>query len=283
MPALFAVAEGPFVHIHAYKSIGEFQVHLSGELHGVIQRFFAVLQAIGNAVPDGFRDLAPKTWSQGFADGVASERKRQTRLFLPPDAEINHLVQTLFLEEKLSFVNEQTGFDKIVLNCINNFVERHDHGFKVGFEKPQRKIRRGFRAGNSDASARQFLPLHCFCRNYNRSVTFAEAGAAIEKHVFVAKLGIGGETDGRDVVRFLERRFVERLDVRQNMRVFVAGGGKLVGRQRVEHERVIGIRRMRKLDFDRRWFGLRGSLLARHGLVVPLLMAVPDARGHFHC
>src|SRR5438034_10251779 len=139
LPALFAVAEGPFVHIHAYKSIGEFQVHLSGELHGVIQRFFAVLQAIGNAVPDGFRDLAPKTWSQGFADGVASERKRQTRLFLPPDAEINHIVQTLFLEEKLSFVNEQTGFDKIVLNCINNFVERHDHGFKVGFEKPQRK------------------------------------------------------------------------------------------------------------------------------------------------
>ena len=34
---------------------------------------------------------------------------------------------------------------------------------------------------------------------------------------------------------------------------------------------------MRQLDFDRRWFRFRGCLLARHGLVVPLLETVPAA------
>src|SRR5689334_24640881 len=42
--AFFAVAEGPLVDIHADKLIGEIGFHVAGELHGVFQGIFAVLE-----------------------------------------------------------------------------------------------------------------------------------------------------------------------------------------------------------------------------------------------
>src|ERR1035438_10482853 len=51
--ALFAVAQGPLVDIHADKFVGEFGVHVAGKLHGVIERFFAMFQAVADAIADG--------------------------------------------------------------------------------------------------------------------------------------------------------------------------------------------------------------------------------------
>src|SRR5882724_7625144 len=87
---------------------------------------------------------------------------------------------------------------------------------------------------------------------------------------FVAQARVGGKADGGDVVGLRQGGFVQRLDVRENVRVLVAGRGELVGGQGVEHEGIVGIRRMRQLDLHGRFFGLRGGLSGCHGLDIPL-------------
>src|SRR6267378_6586577 len=99
--AFFAVAERPFVDVHADKLVGKLGVHFAGELHGVVQGFFAVLEAVGDAVANSLRDLPADLRTQGAADGVAAERKRQAGFFLPPDAQIHDAVQSEFREEEL--------------------------------------------------------------------------------------------------------------------------------------------------------------------------------------
>src|SRR5258708_17918871 len=58
------------------------------------------------------------------------------------------------------------------------------------------------------------------------------------------------------------------------MRVLKTGCRKLMSGEGIKHEGVIGIRGMRQLDLDRLFLGFRGCLLARHGLVRFLLLAV---------
>src|SRR5260370_26199630 len=55
--AFFAVSERPLVDVHSDELIGEIGVHVTGKLHGVVQSFFAVLEAVGNTVADRLGDL----------------------------------------------------------------------------------------------------------------------------------------------------------------------------------------------------------------------------------
>src|ERR1051325_10883806 len=181
-----------------------------------------MFQSVGNAVANGFRDLASDVWPKGAPNGIATQRKRQSSLLLPPNTKIDHLVQTLFREEKLSFVDEQASFDKIVLDGINDLVKRHHYGLKVRLEEFQGEIRGSLQARNSNALAPEVLGIHGFGRNDDGTVAFTETGAAIEENIFVAKPGVCSKTNRRNVIRFSERRFVERLNVRKNVCVFVA-------------------------------------------------------------
>src|SRR5205085_1864476 len=216
--------------------------------------------AVSNAVADGSGDLAPALWTQCASHRISSERERQSGLFLPPDAEIYHAVQPLLRKEKLSLVDKQACFDYVVLNSIDDFVERHGHRLKVWLEKFQSEICGSFQARDANSLAGKLLWLHRFCGDDDGAVAFAEACPAIEKNILLAETRVSGEANGRDVIRFRKRGFVQRLNVRKNVRVFVTGRGELVGRQRVEHKCVVGIRRMRQLDFDGRGLGLRGCL-----------------------
>src|SRR5216117_71211 len=139
----------------------------------------------------------------------------------------------------------------------------------------------GLKTRNGNALSGKLGGLQGFGRNYNRTVAFAETGAAIQEDVFVTKGRIGCKTDGRDVVRFAQRSLVQRLDIRQDVSVFVTGRGKLMRGQSIKHEGVIGIRRMRQLDLDRLFLGFRGCLLARHGRVRFLFRCDPAKSGTF--
>src|SRR5215469_18961819 len=171
-------------------------------------------------------------------------------------------MQPFFREEKLALVNEQARFDKVVLNRVNDLVEGHNYRFKIWLEKFQREIRGGFQSGNAYSLADKILGLHRFCRDDDWPVAFSKSRAAIEKDILVAQARISGEADGCDIVCFQKGRFVERLNVGENVRVLVTGCRELVGSQRIKHERIVGIRRMRQLDFNGRCFGLRGCWLA---------------------
>ena len=163
-------------------------------------------------------------------------------------------------------MNEQTRFHHFVLHRFNNFIERHHHGFKIRLVELQRKIRRSFQARHADALALQILRPHGLGGDDDRAVAFAEACAAIEQNIFIAQRRISGETHGGHVVGFRQRGFVQGLNVGKNVRVLVARRRQLVGRQRVKHERVVGIGRMSQLDLAGLFFGLGRHLSCSHGL-----------------
>jgi len=65
---------------------------------------------------------------------------------------------------------------------------------------------------------------------------------AIEQNVFVPESGVGGKADGGDVVGFGERGLIQRLDIREDVRVLETGRGELVSGEGIKHEGIIGIR-----------------------------------------
>src|SRR5260370_36918437 len=85
LPALFAVAQSPFVHVHADKLVGQFGVHVAGELHGIVQSFFAVLYAVGNTVADGLGDMRAQVRPEGGGSGITANREGETGLPLPQE------------------------------------------------------------------------------------------------------------------------------------------------------------------------------------------------------
>src|SRR5260370_720062 len=137
----------------------------------------------------------------------------------------------------------------------------------MGVVRLERQIGGGLQPRHGDWFARQFSWLKGLGGNDDGAVAFAKTGAAIEEDVLIAERGISGKADGGNVVSFRESRFVQRLNIRKNMDVLVPRRRQLVSRQRIKHERIIGIRGVRQLDLDRFFLGLRGGLLARHGLV----------------
>ena len=87
--------------------------------------------------------------------------------------------------------------------------------------------------------------------HHDWSVILAEARATIEENVFIAQPRIGSETQRGHVVRFGKRCFVQRLNIIEYVRVFVSRRVQLVRGQGLKHEGIIGVRRMRQLDFAR--------------------------------
>ncbi len=107
--------------------------------------------------------------------------------------------------------------------------------------------------------------LHGLGGDDDGAVALAETGAAVQQDVFVADGGVGGEADGGDVVGFAEGRFVQSLNVGQDVGVLVTGRGQLVGGQRVKHESVVGVGRVSELDFDGLFAGFECRGACRHG------------------
>ena len=87
----------------------------------------------------------------------------------------------------------------------------------------------------------------------NRAVAFAETRAAIHQHVLVGDEGVGEKADGRDVVDFFLGGLVQRFDIGEHMREFYAGQAHLAGSERIKHESVVAVWRVRQLDFRRFW------------------------------
>ena len=85
-------------------------------------------------------------------------------------------------------------------------------------------------------------------RDDDRPVLVAHAGAVRQQRVLVDQVRVGVERDRRHLVRALERRAVQRLDVREHLVDDDAAGVDVAARQPEEHERVVGIRAVRDGD-----------------------------------
>src|SRR5207253_343661 len=107
LPSFGSVVECEFVHVHADESIDVLRVQTPGELDRVRHRFFAMIQAILNAVADVLRDPFDQLRSQAALDDVAAKRQRKSGLLQPPLTEIDNLVKTHLAICELSFVNKK--------------------------------------------------------------------------------------------------------------------------------------------------------------------------------
>src|SRR5208282_1494976 len=96
----FAVAEGPAIHIHADKLVGEFGIHVASKLHGVVEGFFAMFEAVSDAVANGLRDQAAQFVAQSPAHGVATQGEREAGELLPPDAQVDDAMQPKLRKEE---------------------------------------------------------------------------------------------------------------------------------------------------------------------------------------
>ena len=72
--AVFAVVERALVDVHADEVVGERGVEIAGELHGVGEGFFAMIERVLDAVAQGVGGGQQRLCAERAADGVAAER-----------------------------------------------------------------------------------------------------------------------------------------------------------------------------------------------------------------
>ena len=92
--AILAVIERALVDVHADELVGHLRIEIAGKLHGVLQRFLAIVQSVLNAVAQSRAAGVHQLRAQLAANGVAAQRQRQTGLIAPPLAHVQNAVQS---------------------------------------------------------------------------------------------------------------------------------------------------------------------------------------------
>ncbi len=139
---------------------------------------------------------------------------------------------------------------------LENFIERHDdvdstsptkscsaRKALVIFPGTAMRLRRA--ATRDTASSSQISgSAVAGARDDHRPVAVAHARAAGQQRVLVEHVGVGVDRDRGDVQFAARRALVQRLDVLQDVLEPPAAGLDFVLRERVKHERVVGIGRV---------------------------------------
>jgi len=72
LAAIGAVIQGALVDVHSYERVSGLRVEVAGELHGVGQAFFAVIQGVLDAFTKGLRYGRDELGTESAADSIAS-------------------------------------------------------------------------------------------------------------------------------------------------------------------------------------------------------------------
>ena len=91
-PPDVAVVAGQLVDVHRDEAVGRLAVDPAPEPLGVLERLVAVVEPDADRLAEHRRDVA-EPLAEVPPRGVHAERQRQAGLLLPPDAEVEHLVQ----------------------------------------------------------------------------------------------------------------------------------------------------------------------------------------------
>jgi hypothetical protein len=165
-------------------------------------------------------------------------------------------VQTALGECQLAFVNQESEIDVPTLNAILDLVERGRDRLEIRLVELEGEIGAGERSRNRHA-----LPLHVVaCRgaaaDESRSVAIPHGSAVREKRVAVAEISVCVNGDRRHLELSAHRALVQRLDVLELVDVLESFGIDQPVGQRVEHERVIGVRAVGDVNLHRRKSGI---------------------------
>src|ERR1044072_1994520 len=163
---------------------------------------------------------------------------------MPPFAQVQDLMQSERLVKQLAFMDQQPGITLPALHRLNNLVERDDFILKVRIVDSERQKRAGKRSRYGDFEVGYIAGRRRLARYQNRPVVVSYRSAVGKQQVLIRDVGVGVETDGRDVVGFTKRFFFQRLDVFENVSEVKVSGIEFVSSQPIKHERVVRVRRM---------------------------------------
>ena len=136
-------------------------------------------------------DAGHRFRAERAADGVSSERQRQSSDFLPPPAEIDDAVQSGFVVGKLAFVDDEAGFVFAFENLRDDLIERDDFDFNAGREQFERQVGGGELAGHRDFLLLDFVLREGPRGNEHGTITVAHAAAARHQRVVFLNVGKG--------------------------------------------------------------------------------------------
>src|ERR1700733_7393843 len=212
--AVFAVVEGALVDVHTDEAVGQGGVEIAGELHGVGQGLFAIVERVLDAVAQGVGGGEEGFRAEGAADGVAAEGEGKTGLFAPPLAEVEELDEAIVGVGELAFVDDEAGVELACYDRGEDLVEGDGDGLVLGGEELEREVGGGEGAGDRDARLLDVVERELARGDDHGTVAFADAAAAGHECVFVLQVGISMEGDGGDVVEGLvDGAVIEGLDV----------------------------------------------------------------------
>src|SRR3990167_5442756 len=107
--AVGAGLQRPAVDVHPHELVPELAGHTAAELHGVLERFGAMVERVADAALEHAGDLCDALRCQVAPDGVAAERDGQAGFLCPPGAEVENFFQAGAGISQLAFVNEHAG------------------------------------------------------------------------------------------------------------------------------------------------------------------------------
>jgi len=262
--AVWAIVECALVDVHADKAVGERGVQVARELHRVLERLFAMVEGVLDAVAQGIGGGEEGVDAEGAADGVATEREREVGLLAPPLAEVEELEQAVIRVGELALMDDEACLVFAGDYGGDDLVEGDHHGFDLRCEELEREVGGGEGAGDGDAGFFKLRHRQLAGGDDHGAVALADAAAAGHQGVVVLQVGVGMEADGGNVVEGLvDGAVVEGLDVGEGMGELVAGDSDLVGGEAVEHEGVVRVGAVGDADL------LDGSTCCSHGAIDP--------------
>ena len=182
----------------------------------------------------------------------------QAGLPLPPLAEVHHLAQPQVAVGELPLVDHHAGVRLAGEHDVEDAVEGDDLDGHLRLPEPQGEVSGGQLAGDHHLEPGQVGPAVGLAGDDDRPVAVAEARARGHDLVAVGEMGVGVEGEGRDLVRPLERRLVQALDVLQDVADLQPLDVEDPLRQGIEHEGIVRVGTVGDAD------GGRGGLRA-HG------------------
>src|SRR5712692_6572091 len=158
------------------------------------------------------------------ADDVASEWQRQTGPLLPPNSQIDDQMKALVLKSQLTFMDDQAGIVSAFRHGGQDAVERNDkesvissRSETVREQQAKGQISGRQRPRNGDRGSLQITDGKRILGHHHRAVLVPHAASAGQKRVLVEKMGVGMNTDGRDLQLAPQGSAIERFDVLELM------------------------------------------------------------------
>ena len=195
----------------------------------------------GDRVAETLRELPVERLAEVPAHHVDAEGERQARVALPGLAEVEDLHEPELTVGDLSLMNQQAHVCLSFKNSLRNLIERDLDQRRVADVETEQQGRRRVLARDRDDALGQLARVDGLARDEDRAIALPHRGARVHHPVLVGDQEVRREGHSRDLELRRARPAVERFDVLQDVLDRDAGDRHLARRERVEHERVVGV------------------------------------------